>query len=92
MLYADDEPIATKIERIATTVYGADGIELAPAARDAIARYEKQGLAHLPICMAKTHLSLSHDPTLRNRPIGVHRADPRHPRLLRGRDARAALR
>ena len=57
-------PIATKIERIATTVYGADGIDLAPAARDAIARFEKQGIAHLPICMAKTHLSLSHVPTL----------------------------
>ncbi len=70
MLYADDEPIATKIERIAKTVYGADGIDLAPAARDSIARYEKQGLAHLPICMAKTHLSLSHDPTQRNRPSG----------------------
>jgi len=70
MLYADDEPIATKIERIATTVYGADGIELAPAARDAIARFEQQGIAHLPICMAKTHLSLSHDPLLRNRPTG----------------------
>jgi formate--tetrahydrofolate ligase len=70
MLYADDEPIATKIEKIATTVYGADGIELAPAARDAIARFERQGIAHLPICMAKTHLSLSHDPTQRNRPSG----------------------
>ncbi|MGL6279383.1 MAG: formate--tetrahydrofolate ligase [Gaiella sp.] len=70
MLYADDDPIATKIEKIATTVYGAEGIELAPAARDAIARFEKQGIAHLPICMAKTHLSLSHDPTQRNRPTG----------------------
>jgi formate--tetrahydrofolate ligase len=70
MLYADDEPIARKIEKIATTVYGADGIELAPAARDAIGRYERQGIAHLPICMAKTHLSLSHDPALRNRPTG----------------------
>jgi len=70
MLYTDDEPIATKIERIATTVYGADGIELAPPARDAITRIEAQGLAHLPICMAKTHLSLSHDPTQRNRPTG----------------------
>ena len=70
MLYADDDPIATKIEKVAKTVYGADGIELAPAARDAIARYEKQGLAQLPICMAKTHLSLSHDPTQRNRPTG----------------------
>ena len=70
MLYADDDPIASKIERIATTVYGADGIELAPAARDAITRFEAQGIAHLPICMAKTHLSLSHDPLLRNRPTG----------------------
>ena len=70
MLYTDDEPIAVKIERIATTVYGADGIELAPAAHEAIARFEKQGIAHLPICMAKTHLSLSHDPTVRNRPSG----------------------
>jgi formyltetrahydrofolate synthetase len=70
MLYEDDEPIATKIRKIATTVYGADGIELAAAARESIARIEKQGLAHLPICMAKTHLSLSHDPLLRNRPTG----------------------
>jgi formyltetrahydrofolate synthetase len=70
MLYADDEPIATKIERIAKTVYGADGIELAPAAREAIARFERQGIAQLPICMAKTHLSLSHDPLARNRPTG----------------------
>ena len=68
MLYADDEPIATKIEKIATTVYGADGIDLAAAACESIARIEEQGLAHLPICMAKTHLSLSHDPTQRNRP------------------------
>ena len=70
MLYTDDEPIAVKIERIAKTVYGADGIDLAPAAHEAIARFEKQGIAHLPICMAKTHLSLSHDPTVRNRPTG----------------------
>jgi formate--tetrahydrofolate ligase len=70
MLYTDDETIAAKIERIATAVYGADGIELAPAAREAIGRYERQGIAHLPICMAKTHLSLSHDPALRNRPTG----------------------
>ena len=92
MLYEDDELIATKIRKIATTVYGADGIELAAAARESIARIEKQGLAHLPICMAKTHLSLSHDPLLRNRPAGLHGPDPRHPRLLRRRHARAALR
>jgi formate--tetrahydrofolate ligase len=70
MLYTDDEPIAAKIEKIATTVYGADGIDLSAPARESIGRIEKQGLAHLPICMAKTHLSLSHDPLLRNRPTG----------------------
>jgi formate--tetrahydrofolate ligase len=70
MLYADDDPIAAKIEKIATTVYGADGIELAPAAKESIARFERQGHARLPICMAKTHLSLSHEPTWRNRPTG----------------------
>ena len=52
----------------------------------------RQGLAHLPICMAKTHLSLSHDPALRNRPGGIRRPDSRHPGLLRGGHARAALR
>jgi formate--tetrahydrofolate ligase len=70
LLYEDSEPVATKIERIAKTIYGADGIDLAPAALAAIARFEKEGIAHLPICMAKSHLSLSHDPTLRNRPTG----------------------
>jgi formate--tetrahydrofolate ligase len=63
-------PIADKIETIATRVYGADGIELLPAARKAAERYERLGLGDLPICMAKTHLSLSHDPRLRNAPTG----------------------
>ncbi len=70
MLYADEDPVAVKIEKIAKTVYGADGIDLAPAAQDAIKRFERQGIAQLPICMAKTHLSLSHDPLQRNRPTG----------------------
>jgi formate--tetrahydrofolate ligase len=69
-LYKDDDPIATKIEKIAMTMYGADGIDLSPAAEAAIARAEKLGQGHFPICMAKSHLSLSHDPTLRNRPTG----------------------
>ena len=63
-------PIAEKIEAIATRVYGADGIELLPAARKAAERYEQLGLGHLPVCMAKTHLSLSHDPKLLNAPTG----------------------
>jgi formyltetrahydrofolate synthetase len=63
-------PIEDKIHAIATTVYGADGIELLPAARQKAAAFEQGGLGELPICMAKTHLSLSHDPALRNAPNG----------------------
>ena len=70
MLYEDEEPVAVKIERIAKTVYGADGIDLSPIAQAAIARFEKEGISHFPICMAKSHLSLSHDPLVRNRPTG----------------------
>ncbi len=69
-VYPLDAPIVAKIEAIATRVYGADGIELLPAAKAAAERYEKLGLGTLPICMAKTHLSLSHDPKLRNAPTG----------------------
>ncbi len=69
-VYALDQPIAAKIEAIATRIYGADGIDLLPAAKKAIERYEQQGLGELPICMAKTHLSLSHDPKLKNAPTG----------------------
>ncbi|HLX31669.1 MAG TPA: formate--tetrahydrofolate ligase [Gaiellaceae bacterium] len=69
-VYPLDAPIKEKIEAIATRIYGADGIELLPAAKKAAERYEKQGLGGLPICMAKTHLSLSHDPKLRNAPTG----------------------
>jgi formate--tetrahydrofolate ligase len=68
--YPLDAPIAEKIDLIATKVYGADGAELLPvAARKAVA-FEQAGLGKLPICMAKTHLSLSHDPALRNAPTG----------------------
>jgi formyltetrahydrofolate synthetase len=69
-VYELDAPIAEKIETIATRIYGADGIELLPAAQRKIARYEAQGLGGLPICMAKTHLSISHDPKLKNAPTG----------------------
>jgi formate--tetrahydrofolate ligase len=69
-VYSLDLPIAEKIEAIATRVYGADGIELLPAARKAIERYDQEGLGHLPICMAKTQLSLTHDPKLKNAPTG----------------------
>jgi formate--tetrahydrofolate ligase len=68
--YPLDAPIEDKISAIATTVYGADGIDLLPAARQKAAEFEQAGLGDLPICMAKTHLSLSHDPALRNAPTG----------------------
>ena len=68
--YPLDAPIEEKIRLIATRVYGADGIELLPAAKKRAAELEQQGLGNLPICMAKTHLSLSHDPALRNAPTG----------------------
>jgi formate--tetrahydrofolate ligase len=69
-LYGLDDPIADKIEKIATRVYGADGITFLPAALEKIERFTKGGLDRLPICMAKTHLSLSHDAALVNAPTG----------------------
>ena len=69
-LYGLDEPIATKIEAIATRVYGASGVDFLPAALEKMKRYTENGLGNLPICMAKTHLSLSHDPLLVNAPGG----------------------
>jgi len=69
-LYELDAPIEEKIETIATRVYGADGIELLPAARARVQELVDAGFARLPICMAKTHLSLSDDPSLGNAPTG----------------------
>jgi formate--tetrahydrofolate ligase len=69
-LYPLDAPIEQKIETIAKRVYGADGITLLKPAHDKIAQLNKAGHNTLPICMAKTHLSLSHDPTLTNAPTG----------------------
>jgi formate--tetrahydrofolate ligase len=69
-LYSLDEPIEQKIAAIATRAYGAAGIELSPVAREQAERFERAGLGGLPICMAKTHLSLSHDPALIGAPTG----------------------
>ncbi len=69
-LYADGDPIKTKIEKIATRIYGADGVSYTPLAEERISLYNEWGLDTLPICMAKTHLSLSHDPALKGRPTG----------------------
>jgi len=68
--YPIDAPIAAKIEAIATRVYGADGVFLLPAAENDIKRFTAQGLDTMPVCMAKTHLSLSHDPALLGAPTG----------------------
>ncbi|MBT8197197.1 MAG: formate--tetrahydrofolate ligase [Acidimicrobiia bacterium] len=70
LLYPDDLPVRNKIERIATEVYGADGVNFESAAQKDIDRYEDLGWGHLPICMAKTHLSLSHDPRVHGAPTG----------------------
>jgi formyltetrahydrofolate synthetase len=69
-LYPLDAPIEQKIEAIAKRVYGADGIFLLKTARDKIAQFAGTGIDKLPICMAKTHLSLSHDASLTNAPTG----------------------
>ncbi len=69
-VYELDAPIVEKIEAIAKRVYGADGIFLLPAAENDVKRFTEQGLDTVPICMAKTHLSLSHDPALANAPTG----------------------
>ena len=68
--YPLEASIEEKISRIATQVYGADGVDLLPAAKQRAVAFEEAGLGRLPICMAKTHLSLSHDPALRNAPRG----------------------
>jgi len=69
-LYPLDAPIEQKIEAIAKRVYGADGIFLLKTARDKIEQFDNTGVDRLPICMAKTHLSLSHDASLSNAPTG----------------------
>ena len=69
-LYPLDMPIKEKIETIAKKIYGADGVDFLPEAEKKVALYNKLGFNKLPICMAKTHLSITHDPTLKNVPTG----------------------
>lgn len=69
-LYPLDLSIKEKIEVLAREVYGADGVVFEEKAESQIQFYEANGYGKLPICMAKTHLSLSHDPTLKGRPKG----------------------
>jgi formate--tetrahydrofolate ligase len=69
-LTPDDTPVVEQIEAIATRLYGAEAIELQMQAKKDLERLEKLGMGRALVCMAKTHLSLSHDPLLRNRPKG----------------------
>jgi formyltetrahydrofolate synthetase len=69
-LYPLDWPIKKKIECIATEIYGAEGVTYTDTAEKQIKSYEDAGFGNLPICMAKTHLSLSHDPDLKGVPKG----------------------
>lgn len=69
-LYDLNQSVEKKIETIATEMYGAAGVEFTPTASAQIANYERNGFGYLPICMAKTHLSMSHDPTLKGAPTG----------------------
>ena len=69
-LYPLDASIKEKIETIATKIYGADGVDYSPIAEQKIRLYTRTGYDKLPICMAKTHLSLSHDQNLKGRPRG----------------------
>jgi formyltetrahydrofolate synthetase len=69
-LYPLEAPIKEKIEIIAREVYGADGVDYSELAEERIREYTRLGYDQLPICMAKTHLSLSHDPALKGVPKG----------------------
>ncbi len=70
LLYADEASLREKIETIATKVYGAEGVDYSAVAARQLDTYEKAGFGRLPICMAKTHLSLSSDPALKGAPTG----------------------
>ena len=69
-LYADEATLREKVHVLATRVYGADGVDLSPAAARQLDVYEANGYGRLPVCVAKTHLSISSDPTLLGAPTG----------------------
>lgn len=68
--YDLDLPLEDKLEAVATRVYGADGIEIAPSAAAQLKRFTRAGFGGLPVLIAKTHLSISHDPKLKGAPSG----------------------
>jgi formate--tetrahydrofolate ligase len=69
-IYPLEATIAEKIEAVCKRVYGADGVTFLPAAQEKLKTFTEKGYDRLPVCMAKTHLSLSHDVTLLNAPTG----------------------
>lgn len=70
VLYPDDAPLKDKIHAVATRVYGADGVEYSAQANKQLATYTDAGFGNLPVCIAKQHLSLSHDASLKGAPTG----------------------
>jgi formate--tetrahydrofolate ligase len=70
LLYPDDASLRDKIETIATKVYGADGVDYDLTASRQLDAYERGGFGRLPVCVAKTHLSISSDPTPKGAPTG----------------------
>jgi formate--tetrahydrofolate ligase len=67
-IYADDLSLTEKITKVATEIYGADGVNFLPAAARQLAKIEEMGFGKLPVCMAKTQYSLSDDPNMLGRP------------------------
>jgi formate--tetrahydrofolate ligase len=70
VLYPDSASLREKIATVATKVYGADGVEYSAQASAQLDTYERAGFGNLPVCIAKTHLSISSDPTLKGAPTG----------------------
>ena len=70
VLYPDEASLKSKIETVATRVYGADGVEYSSTADKQLATYTEAGFGNLPVCIAKTHLSISSDPSLKGAPTG----------------------
>jgi len=82
LLYPDTASLKEKIEKIATTIYGAASVEYSDLANSQLARYEANGFGSLPICVAKTHLSISGEASLKGAPTG---------HVLKVREVRASV-
>lgn len=69
-LYPDELSLTDKIDTIAREMYGADGLDISPLAAKQLAKFEQAGFGNLPVCIAKTHLSLSDNPAIKGAPTG----------------------